>query len=204
MADRQNNLESGLVIPSAQALITGTLVGAMVGSAATVWNKPEPLIWAVLAFTITTFLSWVGYRSEWRRALDVVLGVTLPAEPQPATEYPQELRIQITASDPSGAFAAGRWIDLPLPLELVTQAARRVEATGEFSHAALAGPGKPLSRSQFETLRAEFLTRGLAYWNSPSSHNQGVSLTAAGRATVRRLAAITHPNPEGGQRLQKI
>jgi hypothetical protein len=205
MSQKQDDIISGFVVPIAQATTTGSLAGGAAWAAAVTWRWSEPIAWAVIVFAVVTFIAWAVYRGEWRRAVDVVLGVIPPIDPAPAEVYQQEVvKIQVISQDPGGAFAAGIWADLPLTLELATQAARRVVATGAFSHASLAGPGRPLTRSQFETLRDEFIARGLAVWNNPGAHSQGVTLTAAGRATIKRLATITPPQAEGGQRLTKI
>ena len=71
--------------------------------------------------------------------------------------------------------------------------ARRVNAGVGFSHAGLAGPHKPLSRSEFEALRDEFVARGLAVWRNPEAHGQGLELTAAGRGMCRKFAELPEP-----------
>jgi hypothetical protein len=182
--EKQSTLESAIVIPFAQSAVSGTLTGGLVGAAALVFEWPEPAGLALLTTAGTALIAWLAYRSQWRAAVDFVLGL------RPPTMEPQELttRIQVIAHDPAGAFAAGVWAELPLRPELVTQAARRILATGSISHATLAGPGRPLSRAEYEALRDELIARGLAVWANPDAHNVGLELTAAGRATIRRLA----------------
>jgi len=65
----------------------------------------------------------------------------------------------------------------------------KYQACGHFSHASMAGPGKPLSRSEFESLRDAMIARGLAYWVNEHSTNQGCRLTHAGQAVMRGLAS---------------
>ena len=107
----------------------------------------------------------------------------------PSKVYPTTTRIQITASDPAGQYSAGRFADLPISIETMRQVAKRINAGASFSHAGLAGPGRPLSRAEFEVLRDEFIARGLAYWRDPGSHSQGCNLTHAGQSVLKHFAA---------------
>jgi hypothetical protein len=204
MSGQPDTIEGALLIPILQSCMSGTLAGALGGSAATVYGWDDPAAWAVLGGIVTALLTWIIYRGEWRHALNVVLGVTQPDETQPTVEYPQVTRIEVISQDPQGAFMAGVWCDIDLPPEQVSQAARRVRDTGSFSHATLAGPGRPLTRSEYETLRDAFISRGLVTWINPGAHAQGLTLTAAGRAAVRRLAETPSPITKGGPRLTKI
>jgi hypothetical protein len=183
MSDNHSTIHSAVIIPAAQSAISGLLTGSLAGSAALVFDWGEPAAWAVLSTAGVSLASWLIYRGQWREVANFVQGLRQP------TMEPQELttRIQVISSDPASAFAAGVWAELPLPVETVRQAARRILETGAFSHS-LAGPGKPLSRSQYEALRDELLARGLLVWQNPAAHSRGLEITAAGRAVLRRLS----------------
>jgi hypothetical protein len=108
---------------------------------------------------------------------------------------PQTTRVEIVATDPSGAFQRGTWADLPISPNTMLSVAKRIEAGSSFSHAGLAGPGRPLNRSQYETLRDEFVKRGFAFWRDPTCHNRGVDLTLAGKSVIKYYAAL----PQNGR-----
>ncbi len=168
-----------ILIPLLKALITGVLVALFTAA----WFIPA-VPWKLFAATLSgvCLVSWLMVI----RISDQGNGaVTL----KPSKVYPVETtRIEITAADPSGAFSAGRWAELPISRESIDSVARRIAAGASFSHAGLAGPGRPLSRSEYEVLRDEFIARGLAYWINPDSHSQGVELSRAGVAVMEHFA----------------
>jgi len=89
------------------------------------------------------------------------------------------------------------FINLPIGQKQAGRVFYLLTVGRDLSLASLAGPGKPLSRSEFEALRDELISRGLAAWKNPNYHNQGATLTAAGRAVCKKFAAdYTTPPPE--------
>jgi hypothetical protein len=91
-----------------------------------------------------------------------------------------------TASGHEGFF-----MSLPFDQDKFNQVCRYiVKHDYEFSQALLGGRGKIMSRPDFETLRTQMVSRGLARWVSGYSHNQSTELTPSGRAIVRRYAGM--------------
>lgn len=196
MSDTQN-LISSVAIPASQAGITGVLIGASLGSLATVAGWNNPIAWGAMGMTGGTTLAWLYFRAEWADRLRPA-----PA-PTPAKVYAAEtpFRVQITATDPSGAFGRGTFLDLHIDEITLLAVARRLATGTSFSHAGLAGPGRPLSRAQYECLRDEFVSRGLLYWNNPA-HNTGVGMTLAGKRFFQRILEMDAPTLPDGSRLQ--
>jgi hypothetical protein len=179
----QRDLQTDVVIPLAQSLATGVLLGAAAGSASAVFAWGEVWSWALLASTGGSLAAWMIYRPELAARQDS----------QPLPQDWETLRVEVIASDPQSAYQVGVWADLDLPREAAIRAARCIESGGDFSLSSLAGAGKPLSRAEFELMRDEFIRRGLARWRNESAHAQGCVLSPAGRAVVRRLAEAVPP-----------
>ena len=187
------SVKEAVLIPLLKAIITGALF-ALFGAAfywlslgVTGWR----IFWAILAgAALVSWLMVIRIGDQDRNAANL----------KPSKVYPVETtRIQITASDPAGEFSAGRWAELPISAELLQRVAKRLAAGSSFSHAGLAGPGRPLSRSEFECLRDAMISRGLCYWTNPAAHAQGCQLTRAGVAVMRHFAScssVEHPLPQ--------
>ena len=198
--EKQTNLEAAVLIPLAQSAVSGFLAGGGAWVAATVFDWRDPLVWGIGAYSAVSLLGWLFFRSEWREGVNHLLGMVRPAELQPDKVYPATVtRIQVVSADPGGAFVVAKNVETPLTPEIVAIVAKRVLKTGSFSHASLAGPGRPLTRSEYEQLRDEFIARGLAYWNCPTSHNRGVGLTRAGMAALDHYANTPPTSPSGPQ-----
>ena len=64
-----------------------------------------------------------------------------------------------------------------------------------FSEKALSGTGRPLTRSEFYTLRDLFMFHELVRWKNPKHPTLGLELTPLGRSTVRKLAGLSTTPP---------
>lgn len=187
-------IKEKFVIPFLKSLATGLLV-ALFASAFFISSPGWKLFFIVLSGT--ALAAWLAvmlpssenFRMTKKQTNDMV------------SLKPQETRIQIIARDPQGAFTRGTWLNLPLDMDTLKGAAEYCLKTGEFSHA-MSGPGKPMTRSQYELLRDEMLRRGLLYWIRPGAKNLGVSLTLIGENTIKQLAsreaAHVHTYKNGG------
>jgi hypothetical protein len=131
-------------------------------------------------------VAWLSAIDKWRSWIDAVFGIQ---DAQPVT-YPLEtLRVVVETED----GRVGDFIDLPYPDRLY-ELGRAVVAGGyDFSMASFGGAGKLFSRSEYVILRDAMIRRGLATWINSRAHGQGVTLTAPGRAVMRKLATRTPP-----------
>jgi hypothetical protein len=117
---------------------------------------------------------------------DGFIGVPDPEPPPPA------VRVIVDQIDGQ----AGEWLDLPLEPDQLIGVSRALVEGGAFSHASLAGPGRPLTRAGYELLRDEYLRRGLLRWYDDRSHNQGLRLTSKGQALTRHFAQLAPSLPD--------
>ena len=158
-------MKKEVIYPAAKCIVTGLFAFVL---AAVLWS------WSIAAL--------VGAGVAFAAWLVMQLPKSDPAN-LPTLPKQQTTKIQIVGD--SSSFQAGRWLDLPVSQATITQVAKRLDAGGTFGSASLAGPGKPLTRGEFENLRDEFIKRGLAYWRDPAHHAQGCELTKSGQAVIR-------------------
>ena len=161
--------------------ISGALAGLVAGGAAALLHAPA-LAWGLMVAGIACLLSWWGLLSWWQRLHEGAQNIKPASEREPDRVYP--LRVEVTQYN-------GHWVDyldLPVTSDKMVSVCRLLANGGDFSHGGLSGPHRPLSRSEYEALRDEFIGRGLATWRNPHSHHQGVLLTHVGKAVARRIA----------------
>ena len=149
----------------------------------------------LLAACAVLVLSW---DRAWFAVETVSQGVD-QVEALPTVDVP---RLTVEVSD----VEAGRWrfLDLPgTPEQLQDLAWSVMLGTRSLSEADWTGSGRPYSKAEFRSLRAQMLGRGLLTWRNPAAPSQGVELTTVGRAVFRRLADLdaragTHTHATGG------
>ena len=179
-------------IPLLRAVLTALLVALSVVTGYGLWNTFS--VWRLFWFVSSTgaLIVWIAI---FANASDRVVDRRV---------FAKTTRVDIVASNPEGVYQSGRFIDLPISEEKIRGVASQFILTESFSMATMAGAGKPLSRTEYEILRDKFITRGLAYWVNDNYHNQGVSLTLAGRALMRRIetSGETHTHAHAQAKLE--
>ena len=166
------SVKSEVLYPALKALVTGLFAFV--------------LAWVIYDFSVAALVGAAVAFAAW-------LVLQLPDKKilhdrAESKVFPTTTKIQIVGD--SSSFQAGRWLDLPVSQATITQVAKRLAAGGTFGYASLAGPGKPLTRGEFENLRDEFINRGLAYWRDPAHHAQGCELTKSGEAVIRHFSRM--------------
>jgi hypothetical protein len=191
---------SAVVIPLLQSVITGLFSCAIVWSIILLIGLPNPRLWGELVGAFIALFSWLSYLDRFYEGLKAQL---------PPEKGKKEITVRVNAIQEDGH--SGIFLDLPLDLDRFIKICHLISNGRDFSLGSLGGNGKPLSRSEFEVLRDYFISRGLAYWVNPHSHNPGVRLSPAGRGIIRHFAELsqnadTHihtrefsPSPEGYQ-----
>ena len=171
-------MESGVLIPAFQGAISGGVVGIIAGVLAAVAGG-DVLLWSILSGGISGLLTfWAGV--QWWRA-----AIAPQPEPDPVILPAESVRVELVQN--GGNWVD--WLDLPLSLDLVRGAARAL-VDNDFNTSNLGGAGRALSRAEAETLRDWLIRHDLAAWRRVSAHTAGWDLSGAGRAIMRRLAAL--------------
>lgn len=171
----RNPIISAVIVPALQAIFTGFFCGLASGTIALLAGYPKFFTLALVVGTLAMVLTWLTASDR---------AIPKPEKPKPDNYQAVTVRVDLLQEDSK----AGWFLDIPLDRERLTLVCRSLQGGCDFSLASLGGAGKPLTRSEFEILRDYFITRGLARWINPHAHNAGCSLSAAGRAIVRRFA----------------
>ena len=108
---------------------------------------------------------------------------------------PQEARVvQIEISNPDNNNL--QYLKIPEALfEKLPMIAHLLRAGKPFSEGAMCGSGRPLSRSEFHSLRDVLFDRGLATWRNAEHPTLGVILTARGKSVMRQAEELSTTPP---------
>lgn len=176
-----------VAIPLLRATITGLLCALSIVTA-------YDLYIAVTGWRLFWFVAAAVSLAAW------VIGAYPRTHSSEIRTYSDSLKVKLVSTDPAGAYQRGTWADFPVPRGVMVGAAEYYLKTGRFSHA-MSGRGKPFTRGEYEAVRDEMIARGLAYWVRPGHFSQGVALTRAGEAFMKRLAgagaAHAHTRTQG-------
>lgn len=187
-----DEIRIGCVLPVLQSTALFIFIGGFVTCIGLTW-RPAWLDLASVAGAVGTFggCCWlITVLCDWRQmALSQSRSMTTITQTTAGDDRRQVSKVRVEVISDGGR--QGDYLDLPegFSVELMADVCQRLLRSGaSFSMGYLSGNGKPLSRSEFELLRDLFIGRGLAVWNNARSKNQGVTLTAPGRAVVKRFA----------------
>ena len=193
---RPDPLRDGVAVPGLQAAITGAVCG-LAALAITAWFELPAWGIAGTVAAVATAGAWLSYRGRWQWLLERITGADLNAdgyigkpEPQQAPALSAPIRVEVSRDE----GRAVDFIDLPYPEKLPALAAGLL-AGRQFAQTSWVGAGQLFSRSEFDQVRDTMIERGLAAWKNPEAKAQGVTLTAAGRAVMRRLANLSPTLP---------
>ena len=179
---QQQPIREGWALPILQSLTGGVLFAGIVGAGVTLAKvQVNPWQAAALVGLVFAFTEWLALKGRWAWRLERSLGLDLlPATKTDQNIPPETVRVEVV--HPNGED----WIDLPSP-EKLPQLAEGLVNGRTFSQAVWTGGAGIFTRSEFEALRSALLARGLAVYRNPQAPAQGIVLTAAGRAVMRKL-----------------
>lgn len=200
------DFQTGVVIPLAQAGVTGVLSGVALGSAAAVWSWGHVWAFAGLGGAVVMLASWLLFRAE-----------SMPHEKveqlAPAQALPLELpvvRLELAQFSPDG-YGSVDWLDSPLPLSrliVIAQAWLDLGDVYRFSTSRLGGRGKRATRSECEAVRDFLISKQLASRENAASNSSCV-VSWQGRRVLRALAELdpddpTHTTPRAADIIKNL
>lgn len=185
--DSSVTLVAALLLLTLAAGVVGAIAGASIGF---VLDSPHLLKFAAGGLAAGLLLAFVYAFKRLFYFVEIALGVDLngdgfQGEPEPEPEPRSVHEMRVILEEDQGRHI--EFIDLPHADRLPVLAAGLL-AGRSFNQAAWTGAGGLFSRAEFDQLRDVLIERGLAAWKNPNSRAQGVELTAAWRAVMRRLA----------------
>ena len=212
--DRNNfaGILVGLVLPAAQSLVTGVLlffvawpVSSVVWEYARfegIYMPGSPILFATAVGSGTAFLMWLYLRSRWHQALEMLLGVDLnqdgivggsegvhyidtpddyaePLPPEQVVTETKNVKVFVHEDNHTKIF------NVPVEYETLIKVCRLLLQRRVFNYGDFSGPGKLLSRNDFEKLRQELISRAILYRQPGKSSPP--ALTRPGKATLEAL-----------------
>ena len=180
---RNADLQGDVLVPLLQSLLTGLAAGVVVAAG---WmlaiGGTNAVVIGAMAAALAWGIAWVWLIRDHHNLLweiERISGVDLDRDGEIGEPW---LRIEVAGEGNRLAY-----LDLPAEPEQLIALARGILNGVPLAESSWCGRGRPFSKAQFRVLRDELIARGLATWVNPRSRAQGVELTAAGRALMRRI-----------------
>jgi hypothetical protein len=190
---RAASVESDVSVPLLQSAVTGLVV--MLGSVPFVVAAHGTWYVPFLAGGATFAVSWLFLLRDHRSLLKVVeVIINKDIDNDGKVGPKQAWRVQGEIRHEHGDRPASLSLfDLPCPSpEDLKRFAQSISA-GRSSFAERDAAEYHYSDTMWEAIRDDFVNRGWAFWKHPTARQQGVGLTAAGRAVVRMIADTPLP-----------
>jgi hypothetical protein len=187
--DLANTLTGPVVVPLAQAGITGFLIAVALTVVVGITRLSLPVhkfelfagIWAV-----ATLVAWLMFRQRWQHVIETVLGVDINRDGH-IGDPPEPEIIEVHVTEEEGRHLSN--FDLPYQ-DRLTDLARGILKGKPFTEEQWTPRHKNgFSKPEFVELRKQFIAREMAAWKDEAAHDQGVVFTRKGMAILRALAA---------------
>ena len=196
---RESNIHSDVLVPLAQASITGTLIGASASAIFLLLVSKDTDV-AVYIFSVTfvlvTAVVWMQLMRDRNQLLWKVERLTgKDFNGDGVVGEPETLRIELSAVNEHG-FQYMETLDIPGSASKFREFACGVLSGRAISIASWTGQGGLYSKREFVALRDELLKRGWLKWRNPHAPAQGVTLTRKGRSALERICQ-NPPTPSG-------
>lgn len=193
---REGNLHSDVLVPLAQASITGVLVASVLSIATYLLITTSAVIvgylFVVASVSITAGL-WIRLMSNRNRLLWKIERITgKDFDGDGYVGEPDTLRIEVSTTNEHG-FRSLEFLDVPGDARRFRQFACAVLNGKPVSQSGWTGNGGLYTRREFIALRDELLKRGWLVWRNPHAPAQGVTLTAKGRRALEEVCKAPYP-----------
>jgi hypothetical protein len=109
----------------------------------------------------------------------------------PAVKQYNTTQLAVTVQEPKSPYHWGVFMDLPIDDEQLERVCAILNRDPRYDGARLYGPGRPMSRGEFEQVRDIWIQRGIVQWVNDRAHQQGAILSPVGRASVRRVTEMS-------------
>jgi xanthosine utilization system XapX-like protein len=175
---------AAFILPGLQAL-GFALVGLLVGAVYALLTKADPKESILVGGTIGLVSGWLAGIAWWRAQLERERKAISSNDNHNDTVT---LRV---IDDSQTPFVTGRIFHaMPCDMERLVSLAKSLASDPRFTVSRFSGPGQLFTRSEYYRLRDYLVDQGMMTWLNPheTGHNQGVVLTLAGRAVMRKLA----------------
>lgn len=178
---RKMELASDVLVPLAQACITGMMVAVLVTACLPFFEWP----WfsGIYSGLFTTVIMW-GFRLALSKntlwIVEEIIGRDIDGDGQAGRSY-RSIRLEIKQGRKT------MLADLPGDENTLIRFARHMSQGASFSERAAAESGYGVSN--FRKLRDIFVQREWAAWNNPAHPQQGLVLTDDGRQIIQAIAA---------------
>jgi hypothetical protein len=176
-----------------QALVTALLIGLVVYVVAVVvFEAVDPIEPAGAAILFVLVGGWMLLQRRWLSltALERALGVDLNNDKVIGEAEPRTVRVQLEDVKENGHYHVDI-VDLPGSPKKLQLFAEGLLNGAPCSEKQWAGKGLLFGTQEFRTLKSEMQRRGLLAYVNPREPRQGLELTKAGRAVMKRLAALS-------------
>lgn len=177
-------------IPVGWAAVSASALALFAGTLSWHFAWSNPFVVAMFTWTGSFPVAWfVGLRT-WRGFIPKLEQVTrIDIDGDGAigkNAYGQEVT-KIHWTEDNGHV--GKFLDLPVSPDKARAVAAHVLAGKPFTHGALTGRFKTMSRGEFEALRDYLVdpNKGFARWVNSQAHEQGVIVLAKGEALFRGI-----------------
>lgn len=188
-----HTFKAGVTLPLMQALTTAVLIGIAVFVVVVVaFDAMDPFKPAGAVSLAVLVVTWLYLQRRWLSltALERALGVDLNNDKAIGEVEPQKVRVQLEDVKENGHYHVDI-VDLPgSPKKLALFAAGLLNGAA-CSEKQWTGKGLLFGMQEFRTLKSEMQRRGLLAYVNPREPRQGLELTKAGRAVMKRLAVLS-------------
>ena len=145
---------------------------------------PSP--WSIGFFfgSLLSFAMWVFTALQRTTPVEIISEPLYPDTPD-AMDYNFDAPLEIWDQSRGENYPKVKRVRPPVPPKKMRRVANKYQAVGKFTGGSMYGPGKPLTRNEFENLRDYMIKNRLAKEDNPGVPNTTISLTHWGENMMK-------------------